>query len=210
MVEELAVLGGPSDLHHPRRDDGHLVVPNPRVHAERASHALERGGVAAGLRGPAGGGGKSVRSEAGRRRHPPALPLTSRPVGEILRYSLTSLLFSMALTLARLTFSYVNWRPSFRTARRRRKSGQRRRRGANRGAAAPPLLTQIVQTPLGAEAHLPPQVVGMLRPQLQGSQAAADAGLGHRQLVLACWGQVPELVSGGKKRPNTSENKQTV
>lgn len=46
VVEELAVLGGPSDLHHPRRNDGHLVVPNPRVHAERAAHALEGGGVA--------------------------------------------------------------------------------------------------------------------------------------------------------------------
>lgn len=50
MVEELAVLGGPSDLHHPRRDNGHLVVPNPRVHAERASHALERRGVTSSLR----------------------------------------------------------------------------------------------------------------------------------------------------------------
>lgn len=49
MVEELAVLGGPSDLHHPRRDDGHLVVPDPGVHAERAPHALEGGGVASSL-----------------------------------------------------------------------------------------------------------------------------------------------------------------
>lgn len=63
MVEEFAVLGGPSDLHHPRRDDGHLVVPNPGVHAERASHALEGGGVAACLRGPAGG--SVSRSEVG-------------------------------------------------------------------------------------------------------------------------------------------------
>lgn len=50
MVEELAVLGGPSDLHHPRRDGRHLVVPDARIHAERAAHALKRRGVAAGLR----------------------------------------------------------------------------------------------------------------------------------------------------------------
>lgn len=49
MVEEFAVLGGPSDLHHPRRNDRHLVVPNARIHAEGAPHALKRRGVAAGL-----------------------------------------------------------------------------------------------------------------------------------------------------------------
>lgn len=51
MVEELAVLGGPSDLHHPRRDDRHLVVPDARIHAERAAHAFKRRGVATGLGG---------------------------------------------------------------------------------------------------------------------------------------------------------------
>lgn len=28
MIEELAVLGGPSNLHHSGRDDRHLVVPH--------------------------------------------------------------------------------------------------------------------------------------------------------------------------------------
>lgn len=50
MVEELAVLGGPSDLHHPGRNDRHLVVPNARVNAEGATHAFERRGVASGLK----------------------------------------------------------------------------------------------------------------------------------------------------------------
>lgn len=116
VVEELAVLGGPSNLHHPRRDDGHLVVPNPRVHAEGAAHALKGGGVASCLGRPAGQKVSVSASEAGRRiPNRVTLGLTSSPVGEILRYSLTSLLLSMALMLARLTFSYVNCRPSFKT-----------------------------------------------------------------------------------------------
>lgn len=49
MVEELAVLGGPSDLHHSGRDDRHLIVPDARVHAERTTHALKGGGVASRL-----------------------------------------------------------------------------------------------------------------------------------------------------------------
>lgn len=77
VVEELAVLGGPSDLHHPRRNDGHLVVPNPRVHAERAAHALEGGGVASCL-GRGGGGQKKV-SASGTGRHIPKTGGRARP-----------------------------------------------------------------------------------------------------------------------------------
>lgn len=114
MVEELAVLGGPSDLHHPRRDGRHLVVPDARIHAERAAHALKRRGVAAGLRGGTNRGERvcvwlcvaRVKISAKRDRQRAANSrLTSRPVGEIFRYSLTSLLLSIALMLARLTFS---------------------------------------------------------------------------------------------------------
>lgn len=70
--------------------------------------------------GAGGRGGQKQVSASGSGRHIPktggvTLGLTSSPVGEILRYSLTSLLLSMALTLARLTFSYVNCRPSFKT-----------------------------------------------------------------------------------------------
>lgn len=56
----------------------------------------------------------------------------------------------------------------------------------------PCLLTQIVKTPLGTEADLPLQVVGMLRPQLQGAEAFADARLRHRQLVLTCAGNISQ------------------
>ena len=41
VVEELAVLGGPADLHDPRGDDRDLVVPDARVHAERAADTLK-------------------------------------------------------------------------------------------------------------------------------------------------------------------------
>lgn len=61
-----------------------------------------------------------------------------------------------------------------------------------RGGLRARVLTQIVETPLGTEADLPLQVVGMLRPQLQDSQAIADAGLGHRQLVLTCAGTISQ------------------
>lgn len=130
MVEELAVLGGPSNLHHPWCNDGHLVVPNPRVDAECASHALEGGGVASCLGRPAG---QKVSTSETSRQIPNrvTLGLTSSPVGEILRYSLTSLLLSMALMLARLTFSYVNCRPSFKTKgvdRRAKRSARDSRR----------------------------------------------------------------------------------
>ena len=62
MVEELAVFGGPAYLHHPGGDDGHLVVPDARVHAERTAHTLEGRGVAPCLQGGGrvggvGGGG---------------------------------------------------------------------------------------------------------------------------------------------------------
>lgn len=50
MIEELAILGGPADLHDPRGDDRDLIVPHARVHAERTAHALERRCIAAGLR----------------------------------------------------------------------------------------------------------------------------------------------------------------
>lgn len=125
VVEELAVLGGPSDLHHPRCNDGHLVVPNPRVNAEGAAHALKGGGVASCLGRPAG---QNVSTPETAPQVPNRVPagLTSSPVGEILRYSLTSLLLSMALTLARLTFSYVNCRPSFKTDGQRHRRVQRR------------------------------------------------------------------------------------
>lgn len=49
VVEELAVLGGPSNLHDPRGDDRDLVVPDTRVHAECAADALEGGGITASL-----------------------------------------------------------------------------------------------------------------------------------------------------------------
>ena len=45
MIEELAVLGGPSNLHDPSRDDGRLVVPDTLVHLECAPHALEGGRI---------------------------------------------------------------------------------------------------------------------------------------------------------------------
>lgn len=41
MVEELAILGGPADLHDTRSDDRDLIVPNTRVHAECTAHTLE-------------------------------------------------------------------------------------------------------------------------------------------------------------------------
>lgn len=41
MVEELAILGGPADLHDPRSDHRDLIVPNTRVHAECTAHALK-------------------------------------------------------------------------------------------------------------------------------------------------------------------------
>lgn len=134
------------------------------------------------------------------------LRLTSRPVGEILRYSLTSLLLSMALILARLTFSYVNCRPSFKTEPRDRGRskgthllGDGRLAGGGmhvyQGVAVlcTRLLTQIVKTPLGAEPDLPFQVVRMLRPQLQDSQAITDAGLRNCQLVLTCAGKSSQV-----------------
>lgn len=106
MVEELAVLGGPSDLHHPRRNDRHLVVPNARIHAEGAAHAFKRRGVATGLEEGTKSRGECVtRVKIPGTKKAPNSQLTSRPVGEIFRYSLTSLLFSMALMVARLTFS---------------------------------------------------------------------------------------------------------
>lgn len=43
---------------------------------------------------------------------------TSNPCGEIFRYSLTSLLFSIALMLVKSTFSYVNCLPSFKTEKK--------------------------------------------------------------------------------------------
>ena len=56
VVEELAVLGGPADLHHTGGDDRHLVVPDARVHAERTAHALEGRRVAPCLQGAGGRG----------------------------------------------------------------------------------------------------------------------------------------------------------
>lgn len=50
MVEELAILGGPANLHDTRSDHRDLVVPNTRVHAERTAHALERRSVTSRLR----------------------------------------------------------------------------------------------------------------------------------------------------------------
>ena len=49
MVEELAVLCGPANLHDPRCVQGDLVVPQPRVAGvEGGPDALEGGGVAPG------------------------------------------------------------------------------------------------------------------------------------------------------------------
>ena len=50
VVEELAVLGGKTDLHDARSDDEHLVIPDARVDLERASNALERRYVTTRLR----------------------------------------------------------------------------------------------------------------------------------------------------------------
>lgn len=41
MIEELAVPGGPSNLHHAWCNDCHLVVPNTRIHAKRTADALK-------------------------------------------------------------------------------------------------------------------------------------------------------------------------
>lgn len=41
VVEELAILGGPADLHDTRSDHRDLIVPNTRVHTECTPHALE-------------------------------------------------------------------------------------------------------------------------------------------------------------------------
>lgn len=45
MIQELAVLGGPSDLHYPWCDDRHLVVPNAWIHTECTAHALKGRGI---------------------------------------------------------------------------------------------------------------------------------------------------------------------
>lgn len=42
MVEELAVLGGPANLHDTVGDDKHLVVPDTAVRVVRAPHTLKR------------------------------------------------------------------------------------------------------------------------------------------------------------------------
>lgn len=86
----------------------------------------------------------------------------------------------------------MNCRPSFKTGPRDERGGGQRRRARLLSAStarARALLTQIVEAPLGTEPDLPLQVVGMLRPQLQDGEATADAGLGHRQLVLTCAGE---------------------
>lgn len=41
MVKKLAVLGCPANLHDARGDDCDLIVPNPRIHTERAADALK-------------------------------------------------------------------------------------------------------------------------------------------------------------------------
>lgn len=108
MVEKLAVLGGPSNLHHSWCNDRHLVVPNARIHTECATHTFKWWSVTTGLTE----GTKTERKCLGWnvlliqwKISKDFSHLTSSPVGEILRYSLTSLLLSMALMLVRLTFS---------------------------------------------------------------------------------------------------------
>lgn len=54
MVQEMAVLGGPADLHDARRDDDRLVVPAAVVDLESSPDALESVGVAARLQAVAG------------------------------------------------------------------------------------------------------------------------------------------------------------
>ncbi len=49
VVEEFAVLGGPSDLHDAGGDDPDLVEPDPGPHLKSAPDALEGGRVATGL-----------------------------------------------------------------------------------------------------------------------------------------------------------------
>ncbi len=50
MVEKLAILSGPANLHNSCRDDGDLVVPDAGVRLKRAADALERRGVATSLK----------------------------------------------------------------------------------------------------------------------------------------------------------------
>lgn len=45
MVEELAVLGGPSNLHHSWCNDCHLIVPNARIHTKCTTHTLKGRGI---------------------------------------------------------------------------------------------------------------------------------------------------------------------
>lgn len=94
----------------------------------------------------------------------------------------------MALILVRLTFSYVNWRPSLRTGQGTTEQIRRTSSVATQTNAAcwenAGLLTQVVKAPLRTEANLPLQVVGMLRPRLQDTKSFADTRLGHRQFVL--------------------------
>ena len=50
VVEELAVLGGPSNLHHSWCNDCHLVVPNAWIHTECTTDALKGWGITSCLR----------------------------------------------------------------------------------------------------------------------------------------------------------------
>ncbi len=42
MVEELAVFGGPANLHDTVGDDEHLIVPDTTVRVVRTAHTLKR------------------------------------------------------------------------------------------------------------------------------------------------------------------------
>jgi hypothetical protein len=47
MVEELAILGGPANLHDPWGDHSDLIVPHAWVHTEGTADTLEGGRVTA-------------------------------------------------------------------------------------------------------------------------------------------------------------------
>lgn len=193
VVEEFAELGGPSDLHDARRDGDGLVVPDAAVDLEGAADALEGRGVAARLQArrrdlqvladvvavehhvDAGRVGPLVRvrptladdcnRDVVRHRPRPSRPCIDRVLG------------SSSTVAQLLTVSWPATVCDGSVGFGLKKRSQSRR------------LTEVVETPFGAEADLALDAVVRCPPLFQFQQRIvrllAQPPV-HRHLVLAC------------------------
>lgn len=117
VIQKIAILCCPANLHDTVRYQQSLIIPDATLHLERASNTLKRICITSCLLKENRRFSNYKCTVLENKINIICLSsLTSKPLGEIFRYSLTSFVFNITFMPVISTASYEYCRPSIKTA----------------------------------------------------------------------------------------------